>query len=613
MKLDNDKKINSIRSNFVTLAKLIRRAQLKSSLLIIPGVLAFLASLLEGLSLGLLMPLFKGIIEQDFSFMAKLPLIGDLTGWVPAIFNSSIINNTTFLIVVIFLATFAKVILNYFSALLSSYLMRLFNHRLRSLIFERFLSFGKLFFDRNNYGRLQQVIADYTRNTTGLLFMLQRSIYGIVTLAIYLVILISISWQLTLIVVAIFPTLHYTLKSLIEKIKQTSEDFIKSVNALSANILNSLSTIPLVKVYAFESSEKSRFDHMNKKVELFQFSIDKKTLLIAPVQELISLFFILLIILIMVFMLDLVDSSNLANYAVFLLILRRASALFGTFNGVRSALAGASGPLNEINCIFEDGDKFIIPDGKKTFTALRSGITLKNLTYAFPDGPPVLIDINLDIKKGDTTAIVGQSGAGKSTLINLILRFYDPPAKTIYIDDTDIQELEIKSWRKAVALVSQDTLLFNATLYDNIVYGLERKVSDTEINNVLSKVKLDSFVESLPKGILTEVGDRGIRLSGGEKQRVSIARAFLKDAEIILLDEATSSLDSLTEKAIQSALAELLVSKTTIVIAHRLATIKHADYVVVLEGGRVIEQGALSMLLDKKGAFYRYWEEQRFF
>jgi len=191
------------------------------------------------------------------------------------------------------------------------------------------------------------------------------------------------------------------------------------------------------------------------------------------------------------------------------------------------------------------------------------------------------------------------------------MRYYDCPPGTIILDDKDIRDFSLPSLLDHIALVSQETFLFNESLRYNITYGLA-EVSEEQLQDTVERARLSEFVQSLPKGLDTLIGDRGVQLSGGEKQRVSIARALLKGAEILILDEATSSLDTKTEKLIQEAIDEAVRGRTTIVIAHRLSTIQHADHIVVIEQGRCLEQGALEELLAKKGTFYELWEEQKF-
>lgn len=213
--------------------------------------------------------------------------------------------------------------------------------------------------------------------------------------------------------------------------------------------------------------------------------------------------------------------------------------------------------------------------------------------------------------KGKMLAIVGPTGAGKSTLINLLMRYYECPANSILLDGEDIHNFTLESYLKHTALVSQETLLLHDSLRNNIAYGLNN-VPESDLQKAIECARLNDFIADLPHGLETLIGDRGVKLSGGEKQRVSIARALLKGAEILILDEATSSLDSKTENLIQEAIDEAVQGRTSIVIAHRLSTIKNADKIVVIENGEYREGGTLNELLEKKDIFYSLWEEQKF-
>ena len=208
---------------------------------------------------------------------------------------------------------------------------------------------------------------------------------------------------------------------------------------------------------------------------------------------------------------------------------------------------------------------------------------------------------------------MGPTGAGKTTIVSLLMRFYDCSPSSIFIDEEDIRNFTLKSLRSHIALVSQEILLFNDSIRNNIVFGLVRDIGEEELIEVTKKARLYNFILRLPNGFDTEIGDRGVKLSGGEKQRIAIARAILKGAEILILDEATSSLDSKTERLIQESIDEAIMGRTAIVIAHRLSTIKNANKIVVLEEGELVEEGSLQELLERKGRFFEYWEAQKFY
>ena len=251
--------------------------------------------------------------------------------------------------------------------------------------------------------------------------------------------------------------------------------------------------------------------------------------------------------------------------------------------------------------------------GKKIFTGLKRKIEFKHMNFSYTKDVQILKDLSFSIEKDKTIAIVGSTGSGKTTILNLLMRFYDIPPNTIFIDGTDIKDFSVLSLHNYIAIASQDALLFNDTIRNNLTYGLTRKISDKELYDALRKARLFRYVMALPNKVDAYIGERGVRLSGGEKQRLVVARMLIKSSEIFMLDEATSSLDSKTEQLVQEAINEVVKNRTSIIIAHRLSTIKHADKVLVIEDGKLVEAGSLDELIDKKGKFFEYWKSQKFY
>jgi subfamily B ATP-binding cassette protein MsbA len=241
--------------------------------------------------------------------------------------------------------------------------------------------------------------------------------------------------------------------------------------------------------------------------------------------------------------------------------------------------------------------------------AVRGGVAFRGVSFAYDGAQPVLRDLSFEVRPGELVAIVGSSGAGKSTLVNLLPRFYDPSAGRVEIDGTDVRRVTFRSLREQIGIVTQEIILFDDTVYNNIAYG-QWGVAPEQVREAARIAHAAEFVERLPEGYETRIGERGIRLSGGEKQRIAIARAVLRDPPILILDEATSALDAESERLVQDALDRLMKGRTTFVIAHRLSTIIRADKILVVEHGEIVETGTHHQLLEARGVYYRLYQKQ---
>lgn len=246
--------------------------------------------------------------------------------------------------------------------------------------------------------------------------------------------------------------------------------------------------------------------------------------------------------------------------------------------------------------------------GKVRLSTISGGIELNNVTFAYPDGDEVLSGLNIVVPAGKRYAIVGPSGSGKTTIVDLILGFFEPGLGSVRVDGTDLGSIETRSLTRLTAVLTQEPVLFHATIAENISYG-RRKTSREEIISAAAKAGIHELVESLPSRYETVIGDKGVRLSNGERQRIAIARAFLKEPDLLILDEATSSLDWMTDRGVQESLRDLMVGRTTIIITHRLSMIDEVDRILVLEGGRIVEEGTHHKLLESEGIYYRYFNE----
>jgi ATP-binding cassette, subfamily B, bacterial MsbA len=587
-----------------------RKLGVNPAVFIMPTVLALFSALADGVSVGLLVPVVKGVFEKNFQFIYQKPALRNLVEMLPGDLSRNYTVIFAILVSLIFFFALTKNILVYYQSILTAYQVRELANKTRKLIHERYLSFGKMYFDRVSFGHLHQVLIGHTQQIAQELSNLQHAAVQFFSLTTYLTIGFFISWPLMVFSMIVFPVLHYSMKTLIRKIKVSSVRFSEAYSAMGDKISNALSCIMLVKAYSHESREKQWFDYVSDRVRNVQYSIDKKQRLIGPFQEIVGLCITLLLVGFMAFLLHREGAGKLAGFMVFFLVVRRMSQNFGVFSLIQSTLAGILGPVQELRSILNDEEKFFIPEGARFLDRFRDKIEFKQLSFSYVESRPILEEVSFSVNKGETVAIVGSSGSGKTTLANLLMRFYDSAPGSILIDGVDIREFTIQSLRAKMALVSQETYLLNASFKINLLYGLTREVSAAELDSVLEKARLKQLTKLI--GIEAPIGERGVKLSGGERQRVSIARAILKDPELLLLDEATSALDTATEGLIQAALSEAAKDKTVIVIAHRLSTIQHADRIIVLERGQVVEEGTFNELLaNSDGHFYSYWQSQK--
>ena len=293
----------------------------------------------------------------------------------------------------------------------------------------------------------------------------------------------------------------------------------------------------------------------------------------------------------------------------FLFALFRLVPIAHNLNGQRGQWASASASLSNVAALLSPDGKPYQKDGQRPTPTLKNGIRFDGVDFEYEAGEPVLKDISLFIPRGKTTAVVGGSGSGKSTLVDLIPRFHDATRGTIYWDDLDLMTLTGHSLRERISIVSQSTFIFNDTIANNLRYG-RLDATDAEVRAAAREANALDFIEAMPDGFQTTLGDKGVRLSGGQRQRIAIARALLRDPEILILDEATSALDSISESLVQQSLEQLMDDRTVIAIAHRLSTIENADWVIVLEDGKVVEQGPYAELLGRRGRLHEYHELQ---
>lgn len=577
---------------------------------IIPAVLAGIASLFELATLALLIPLAKAFIEGGLDPAAE----GGAARFLEraGIHLPDGQNGFAVIVLLLLAAAVLKNVFQYFSLVSSSYSIGLLTDGLRRRIFSRMLQFGKSYFDRTSAGALQETILGFTGLISQKLEVVKSFFVVFFLLAAYAAVLIHISWRLALITAAVFPVLDFLLKQIIKKIQKNSHEYARSKEEFGRKISNVLSSIELVKLYSQEEEESRKFSEFSGRFRKIQFSIEQKLNSVSPVQEVFMLVFIVGLVFVMGSMGRTGSGETAAEYLVYFYVLRRMAVAVSLLNKIRSVAASLSGPIEKVKGFFKARDERIASGGGLDFPGAFREIRIEGLSFSYTGETQVLAGVSLSLKQGTVTALAGPTGAGKTTLVNLLMRLYEPPAGTVFADGEDIRNFRLKSWLANFAVVSQSPQLFHDTLRANLVYGLETEPAEPELLRVLSKARLEEFTAALPAGLETPIGDRGVQLSGGERQRLSIARAMLKNAPILILDEATNSIDAETERLIQNAIEELLKGKTAVVIAHRLNTIRRADKIIVLEKGRVAEEGSFETLTAGSGLFSELWRTQNF-
>ena len=391
-----------------------------------------------------------------------------------------------------------------------------------------------------------------------------------------------------------------------KKIEQRYISVRGQAGLLNSVLNNNLLGISTIKSYCAEKFELSRIEKESSKYVEANYDAIKISSLFSPLIRMVILCGFLLTMILGAHYVKM-NTLEIGSYSVLIFLTQRLlwplTSLGQTYDLFQRAMASA----NRIFDLLET--PLGITDGSNSLETVEGVVSFKNLSFEYDEGQRVLNDLNIDVEKGTTVAIVGATGSGKSTLVKLLLRFYDIQIGEILIDGNNIKTVSQDSLRKNISYVGQDNYLFHGTIRDNIAYA-RNDVSDERLIHAAKMAEIHEFINSLPNGYDTLVGERGQKLSGGQRQRISIARAILKDSEIFVFDEATSAVDNETEAAIQRSLERITQTKTTIVIAHRLSTIRHADCIYVLDKGCIIESGSHDSLIIENGLYKKLWNVQ---
>lgn len=388
-----------------------------------------------------------------------------------------------------------------------------------------------------------------------------------------------------------------------KNIRESNKSFRKEIEEMSANVAEMVEMVPVTRAHGLEKIEIKKMERQLNEVKSKGYHLDIITALFGASSW-------------VVFQIFQVVCLGFTGYQAYRgrITVGEVVLYQGYFTSILNQISNIinSYPMlvKGMESINSVGEILIASDveknkGKKKVKKVSGNITFENVEFGYEKGKvPVLKDFNLQIKKGECIAFVGESGAGKTTILNLIIGFNKPTKGKIYLDGVDMSELDLSSYRKFIAVVPQNTILFSGTIRENITYGLS-SVTDEKLKEVIEYSNIKEFIDKLPNGIDTQVGEHGGKLSGGQRQRIAIARALIRDPQIIVLDEATSALDNISELQVQKAMNNLIKGRTTFVVAHRLSTIRDADKIAVMNSGSCIEYGTYNELVDKRGEFYK--------
>ncbi len=518
-----------------------------------------------------------------------------------------------FICIVIVVLTFLKNLFRYLAMYALAPIRNGVVRDLRNKLLDKVLHLQLSYFSNEKKGDIMsRITSDVSEIEWSIMQSLELIFREPLTITFFLITLIVYSPYLTLYVFVLLPVAGLLVALIGKSLKRNSAKGKEVLGQLFIAMEETLGGLKIIKAFTGERFVSNKFKSINEEYTKISVGIYRKTDLSSPLTEVIVTAILMLIMYIGGKMVMGADSSlSASSFITYIIVASQiippVKQITQAYNSIQKGVASEE-RINKIlhaeNTITEITNAINI----KTF---NQKIEFKNVFFAYNRGDAghILHDINLIIPKGKTIALVGQSGSGKTTMTDMIARFYDSDQGEILFDDTNIKNATLKSVRNLLGMVSQEPILFNDTVFNNIAFGLEN-ISEQDVMEAARIANAHDFIMQMPEGYKTNVGDRGTKLSGGQRQRISIARAVLKNPPILILDEATSALDSENERMVQDALQKLMQNRTTVVIAHRLSTIVHADEIVVLEKGKIIERGTHKELLAKAGTYLKLYEMQ---
>lgn len=566
-------------------------------------VLGVLAYFFEGLGIGLFIPLLDSLQNKSQSHSFGHVINGMLAQLSALPVKPRLVS----IVALIFACILLKNVVNYINSLAYTFLNTSLLHRLRVTLCDKLMSVNYSYLQQRGSGPLLNSLgAEAWRVGMALSALTAVSVSGC-AIFVFSILLLFLSWQMTLIVILSMAVVWLTMRLTTWRINQLSRRAVTANGALTSRIAEVLGGMVVIRAFNQEENELRRFDGASARVRDLYFRMDALGLLAYPLHEVLSAAIMLSIFTAAV----LHDQSSLPLLVTFVMVLFRLQPQIRQLSWGWANFVQASGAVLDTVQLLHSVSQQNVLSGRLDFAGMVNGLAFDHVSFRYESGGnPALHDASFEIKTGQTVAIVGGSGAGKSTIVHLIGRLYDPDAGDIRVDGKSLRDLDLATWRKGIGLVSQDVYIFPATIKENIAYG-RPDANEAEIIAAARLANAHDFIAEFPHGYDSVAGDRGVRLSGGQRQRIALARAIIRDPPILILDEATNALDSLSERIIQEALYRFAHRRTLIIVAHRLSTIAQADQIIVLDHGRVVEQGDANSLVRAGGLFSQMYSLQQ--
>ena len=586
-------------------------------IIILSTLSAFVYVLFNTLSIWLTASLINNILTDFDQLLFKHQTLSDnivtlndrLKYWT----NEIILRDTPrktlkTLCVTILIVFFVKNIFLYIKNMSLTYIQFNLITKIRSKLYNHFHSLSISFFDKNRSGELASIVLnDVSNMRVALGTSFHKVLIEPINILVFLSILFIINVKLAIIALGIVPITTFIIITIGQSIRRKSKRTAEQIASIMGTMTEILNSVRIVKAFGNESFEKIRFKKDQERYYNLISRRAKLRLTASPITETIGA--IIGVLLLWIGGLDVLvyKIMNSEDFIRFILIMFSILAPIRLLSNVGVELQAGIASAERVFNILDTKPDIIEKVNPIQLKEFKSGIELKKVNFFYEEGQMVISDVSFKINKGYMVAIVGPSGAGKSTIGDLISRFYDVKSGGVFIDGSDIRDYSIESLRKNIGIVTQETILFDESIEFNITYGLN-KYSQESLFDAATAANALSFITKQPKGFNTVIGEKGVKLSGGQRQRLAIARAILRNPPILVLDEATSSLDTKSERKVQSAIENLMRDRTTVVIAHRLSTVQRADLIIVLENGHVIEKGTHDTLLASKGLYSQLYK-----